>query len=460
MKPRSPLPLRFVAALLWLLLFGLSGCLRESVVWSPDGKHAAVVAAGKLHLCAPDGTLSHELASDVVAVRWLSDSQRIVIAQKHRVPDWETVAAILGPETARSAANLAEGFWTEMQKTGSLQKSRERTSGLDFEIGITYLKSRYGEKFRLAAGSNWEDVQDIAPSAVDLSIQHLSSGGLGERVMLHRGFLEIGDIRVAKGGATLAFTTAEEALRKSETWLWVVPTSASEPATRIAQRVSLCPDWKTDSRTLVYIAAMPTAYSGDMVKLATVFEQKVITNDEKISTTEAPVELAGLVFNEYARVRCLPDGRILFNCPEVTLPMATKDAEAQREQIFALDPARYASLVRMIPQSALKRLPAAIAYFEPSPSGTELLIAGVDGEVVRFTLATGEATVVQSAHKDSSKDVAPAWRGDGEFSYIRATPVKGVEEATMKVDLVLQSGDSSATLNQTWSPEFWKAFTD
>src|SRR6266545_4524964 len=73
-----------------LALLLLAGCLEQIYVWSPDGRRAAVVNLGQdgLLLCDADGRLSAPLVPDVFRVAWLGDSQRLVLARKHRETRW------------------------------------------------------------------------------------------------------------------------------------------------------------------------------------------------------------------------------------------------------------------------------------------------------------------------------------------------------------------------------------
>jgi hypothetical protein len=96
-------------------------------------------------------------------------------------------------------------------------------------------------------------------------------------------------------------------------------------------------------------------------------------------------------------VRCLPDGRMLFNAAEISLPFAAEDNGDPRERLYALDPGRRPTLVRLIPHKAEEELPAQQAFFEVSPDGRQVLFGSTKGEVCLLTLATGQAEKSQAA---------------------------------------------------------------
>ena len=78
----NPLNCRAAAlAPLALVLLLLGGCLEKHLVWSPDGKRAAVVAKDGLHFCDPDGKLTSLLLPGVYEIAWTSDSQQLVVAR-------------------------------------------------------------------------------------------------------------------------------------------------------------------------------------------------------------------------------------------------------------------------------------------------------------------------------------------------------------------------------------------
>ena len=76
------------------------------------------------------------------------------------------------------------------------------------------------------------------------------------------------------------------------------------------------PDWVNDGRSLVYMQASGEGTKDD-VRLATLVQREVMDDKGKIKISENAPELAGLFFQKTTRVRCLTDGRILFNAMEI-----------------------------------------------------------------------------------------------------------------------------------------------
>jgi len=75
---------------------------------------------------------------------------------------------------------------------------------------------------------------------------------------------------------------------------------------------------------------------------------------------------------------------------EFTLPIATKDADVERERLFALDQVRQSTLVRMIPRGEEENMPKNLTFFELSPDEQRVLVGGYEGEVSVLTIATGD----------------------------------------------------------------------
>jgi hypothetical protein len=164
-----------------------------------------------------------------------------------------------------------------------------------------------------------------------------------------------------------------------------------------------------------------------------------------------------MMFSNNPRVRCLRDGRILFNAVEFSLPIMAKDADVERERLFAVDAARQATLVRVVPRSEEENLPKSLVFFEVSPDEKQVLVGGFDGEVSVLTLMTGNVDVLQKAG-DYNLMAAPVWRSAEEITFARRNPAVDGKKPERKAEVirrkvVMQKGDQETVLSQDWSQE-------
>jgi hypothetical protein len=268
---------------------------------------------------------------------------------------------------------------------------------------------------------------------------------------LHEGLAEIQDIRIAPGDRAVAFTEEATPGSDKESRLMLARINGTG-AVLVAERTSLFADWTADGRSLVYVQALGGGAKKDDLRLASLVCREVLDDHAQINVAEKAEDLAGLMYSNTARVRCLRDGRILFNAVEFNLPVANKDADAEREKLFALDVARQATLVRMIPRDNEKHMPGVLAFFEVSPDEKQVLVGGYEGEVSVLTLATGEVQQVQEAGEYNLM-AAPVWRKDGEITYAKRNPEVDGKKPDRKAEIVLRKGDDVKVLSQSWSSD-------
>lgn len=460
-----------------LALLLLSGCLEQHLVWSPDGQRAAVIAKGKpeeangLYLCDAEGKLTARLAPDVYRVAWLSDSQQLVVARAKAVGEWTPIARALGAERAAATIAQAEDVWKKLE-TGAdwnLLKHASFHTGTEAEILKIYLRERYGEALHAKVGdTEWTDLKSKRVDIHELLMAKLVGDGVQLGTTLYEGLSEIQDIRIAPGDRAVAFT--EEFMGNDKKSRLLLTRINGTGATLVAEDTNLFPDWTADGRSLVYVQALGGGSKKDDLRLASVVRREVLGADGQIKSAENTKDfmgfkekaeniedLAGLMFQNSSRVRCLRDGRILFNAFEFNLPLANKDADAERERLFVLDPARYATLVRAIPRDHEKHMPKVLSFFEPSPDERQVLVGGYSGEISVLTLATGEVDEVQKEGEQNLM-MAPVWRPSGEITYAKRNPsAADGKNPDRKAEIVLRQGAKEKILSQSWSDQMLEA---
>jgi len=440
-----------------LMLALLGGCLEKHLVWSPDGRRAAVIAKDGLHFCDPEGKLSPLLLPDVDQVAWFSDSQRMVVARMRDVGDWASIARILGSERAAAVGAEAEGIWSKLKDGGqwgalTMAPGKEKRQML---VKI-FLRDRNGDALRakLSPG-DWDKLKLEHVECSDLSIARIEGDQVRPGLLLHEGLEKIEDIRISPGGRAIAFTTDLTQDDGNECRLLLTLSDAVGTAT-VAEHTAAYPDWMPGGRSLAYAQAAGGGTQDDL-RLATLVRSEVLGDGGQIKVQEKPDELAGMVFSNLTRVRCLQDGRIVFNAVEFSLPMTNKDVDAERERLFALDPGRQATLVRLIPRGEEENMPKNLAFFEVSPDEKQILVGGFDGDVSVLTLVTGDVGVWQKAG-DYNLLAAPVWRAPGEITYARRNPGENGKPPARKAEIVLrklapEKGEEGKVLSKDWSDE-------
>jgi hypothetical protein len=444
-------------ASLALMALLLAGCLEEHLVWSPDGARAAVVAKDGLHFCDAEGKLTPRLLPGVFALAWMSDSQRLVVVRAHPADGWAALAQALGTARAADVAARAADIWKKLDAGGQWGALTKESGGKNAKAALEIcLRERYGDALRakMTAG-DWDEMKSVQVEINELLIARIEGAVVRSGPVLHEGVEKIEALRVSPGDQAIAFTTDLTPDNDKECRLWLTRVDAAG-ATTVAERTAAYPDWTPDRRALIYFQAAEGGAKEDL-RLGTLIRRGVLDEQGKIEIQKDAEELAGVMFSNTARVRCLRDGRILFNAVEFTLPIATKDADVERERLFALDPARQSTLVRMIPRGEEENMPKNLTFFELSPDEQRVLVGGYEGEVSVLTIATGEVGKWQKAGEYNLL-AAPVWRNNDEITYARRNPAVEGKQPARKAEIVRQKispakGKHETVLSRDWSAD-------
>lgn len=449
---------RVTAAISVALFVLFSGCLEKHLVWSPDGNRAAVIAKDGLHLCDPAGNLTPLLLPGVNQATWLGDSQGLVVVRGRKAGDWPSIARVVGSERAAAFAARAEAVWKQLEAGGTWGiLTQELGKDKDGAVPMIFLRDRYGEALRAKVSvGDWNDLTSKQVDVSELVMARIAGEQIQVGTLLHEGLEKIESVRVRPGDCAAAFTTDIALGNDNECRLWLTGVGGTG-AVPVAEHTNLFPDWTPDGRSLVYVQASGSGSTKDDLRLATLVRRQVMDDSGQIKVAEKPEDLAGMMFSNQPRVRCLKDGRILFNAVEFSLPIMAKDADVERERLFAVDAARQATLVRVVPRGEEENLPKSLAFFEVSPDEKQVLVGGSDGEVSVLTLMTGNVDVLQKAG-DYNLMAAPVWRNTEEITFARRNPSVDGKKPERKAEVirrkvVLQKGDQETVLSRDWSQE-------
>lgn len=431
----------------------LMGCGEKRVVWSPNGKWAAILGERGLYLSNGEGGLIGPLASDVVRVEWFPDSERLAMVQTRKLEAWSDVQ------------KLMSGAEVERVEQAALLMARELDAGRDFEAAVAatgipngrskealgvYLKNVDG--IRRRAGNAEALIASAGVTRSELSVAKFVGGRLSAGATLERCLGEIADVRACPTGTAVGYTVTQPDDTKDFA-LKVAVLDKSQSVLLIAPRSGVCPDWTPDGRALVFIRPADGASPGDNLRLATVVRCQVFDETGKLALQEKPDALAGLVYEDWNRVRCLKDGRILFAAVELHLPATTADMP-QRQQLFAVDPERQATLAALVPRSAQGDLPESLTFFEPSPDGRRVALLGEKGQVQVLTLANGAVERVQAAFDSGVEATPPVWRSSDELCFVSN------QREGARAQLCLWKNGVIRTLSRSWPTELRKGLLE
>jgi len=221
----------------------------------------------------------------------------------------------------------------------------------------------------------------------------------------------------------------------------------------VAGGVARYPDWTADSRSLVFMQRAIDSSHGHAGKLC---QRRVFDDQDKpLKELMEKQELASTVFNEFSRVRCLKDGRVIFSSAELTVP-SVPDSQSQRPMLFSVDP-RYFNLVKLIPERLRYSLGAQGECFAVSPDGLRRAILSECGLVHVLDIASGKFTQAQGHELEPNTYgrtvFMPEWRNDDEITF--AAPATRLEGSKRVADVILYSlsRDKSANFSEKWTSE-------
>jgi hypothetical protein len=428
-----------------------AGCLEKRIVWSPDGSRAAVISEDGLYLCDATGHLSGLLAPRVYLAAWRSDSQRLVLARKLPAKDWNLIAPTLGDRRAAIEAE-ADSLWRDLEAGKPWSVLSLNLSGKKDVVQIC-LRDRHRDALpdKLSAGER-QALDEKAVELNELVLARVDGEKLAIEGVRYTGYGSIADIRPAPRDDAVA-VAEEMATNTDDMEIAVVSLKTDAAPVVVGRRTAPYPDWTADGRSLVYVEVSPGAAPKNDLVLGVLMQRGVLDADGRVSVAEKPEYLAGTMFNLFTHVRCLRDGRVLFNAVEMSLPLAAADYGGdQREQLFAVDPSRQSTLVRLIPRRHETELPQALAFFEVSPDERDVVFGGMEGEVGVLTIATGEVRKVQDGAKEKYQGL-PVWRRAGEFSYVKRMESMDGKPPARPAEVILRNGDKETVLSQSWPSE-------
>jgi hypothetical protein len=430
-----------------------AGCneVEDRLSWSPDGTMAFMRSGDELRLVETNGTISALLVSNVEAAAWVPDSHGLVLLRQLTATNWADAARLLPPEEAAAVQSLAKGVPDLLKAAlAAADGDSEAIEGKFFKPlkmkfsellspAILYLRDTQPAALRqasqgcknpakLEADLTSLSTTKVAEVSVLLIAENRSSGS--PRV-IERTLTGLQQPRPSPSTPVVAFVR--------DNVLIVAPLDGSTNRASVAEKVQGVYDWTPDGKSLVYAVRLTQNESGD-INLSRIERRSVIDATGALAAGDVlPLALNGSGFTP--RVRCLPNGTILFAGFRQQLPAS---ALATREsRFFLIDPSLGTNAAPTAIPSTPGSLPQDLAAFAPSPDGKRIAIVESGSDVVAvLDVATGVLEVVSPNH-DAKSRTLPAWRGNDELYF--------AAYSTRPEVLRWRRGSTSQVFSGTWS---------
>jgi len=443
-----------------LLVVTSAACLslacwtHPQVVWSPDGRQAAVIAVDGLRVMDADGSLSPPLAAGVSQAVWFADSQRLALVTRREVPDFTALTASLGPERAETLARWAEILWQQFQAPAGPMDLGDRFVALTGLNPLTYsgknvftairwyLREHHGNALRQKLGES--ELEELEPITLNsLVMARLVDGRLELGTARYTDLDRFVDIRPAPGGQAVAFVT--ETVEGNSTGLYttrIVSTDGGAPAAIVATATAGYPDWSPDGRSLLYLTARNEKDPAPEDYIGWLTEHEVLDAGGHIKLAESGSLLVRVMFSKENRVRSLANGLVMFNASERRFPaVAPTVPTPDHEQLFAFD-REHSSLTVLVSNENLAQLPGSLAVFQPSPDSAYVLVGGDHADVWLIGVPDGDVKRFDTGFRYNQDISMPSWRQPGEFVFLR----KGASGT----EVVLRRGKTERVLSAEW----------
>jgi hypothetical protein len=414
----------------------------DDLVWSPDGKHAAVLTSG-FRISDPDGKLTPQLDDRVYRAAWL-DSERLLLARHRTVSTFAEIAAAVGPDRAGAIAAEAEHEWTHIMSPDFPVSEVE----IPDNVLTMYLREHHGDIIRERAGQKWTKIENTTAELHQLVVARVVDDRLEFGVTLSEDVFRIKTIRPAPDRRSVAFVTRqEEALLfiDDPTRIFVVPIEVSARPRRVASLTGDSIDWSADSRSLVYFQGMGVGHNSDF--FGCLAELTVFDTTGANSRSSEPDCLSPVFFDPSDPVTALRAGRVLFEIASTQLPGNSFGPT----QLFMYDRRKgsdEAAFTPLIPEDLLT-LESGIAFFEVSPDHAHVIYGTRTGDVRMLTLEDGRTELLPlGLHRESyaQRDLPHAvWSGPDAFTYVKKIGTRN--------EFILRRGSAETILSRSWPKE-------
>ncbi len=445
-----------ISTLICILFF--VGCYNKRIVWSPDGQWGAICGDGGLYFTDSDGDISKNMHPGVYRATWFPDGRHLAIEEGTSINTWDELEKIVSDEDRKKYLRHAKFLRdvstpAEWKAKTEILLENKLLSKDELTVVQIYFRDRAGRPFSESVLKSWN--KDLTFYYHFLRIGLWDGKKFSIQKTLWSSCQRLWDMRISKHGRVVAFTSAfpnrtpEDEDERQISSLWVAD-RVSGKKVLLDQNVALYPDWNADGRTLVYVRSFGDSEAGNAI--GTLLQIQVCNEQGLLlENFSKPKSLAGLVANEYTKVRCLSDGRVLFSSMELTLPIIGKDVP-DHKQLFVLDLQRQATITRLIPRGTLDQTRRFnLDFFEVSPDESMVSLLDDEGRVGVLTMASGQFTMLQGEGL-GDEVVVPVWRYPNDLCYVDK------DSDSFKKVVLCQAGengkwDKPRNLSKNWSKQ-------
>ena len=396
-----------------LSILALSACDGNYMVWSSDGKLAAVIGSKGLRVIETEDSISPVLVDRAGMFRWIPQEHEGLVVNFDYVRSWADLKPILSAEQEKQiiqeAAILRKKVFTYHGDRKKFEDSALRVLGYPLPAAL-YLRSNSSVDFEKLTLKKWPAYAAVKVPIFNIktcSIQP-QSARLGRTI--DRGIDEIIDLRVSPNGKYLA--CVKHRRPKETNYLSVFSLSGPEKLVNIAADTAVYPDWSADSHSIFYsrlnsaaetkTLKIPDLHEGGLFKL------DIVDGAGKLLAKKNSQRLANLLFDVKAPIRALKDGRVLFLSRELRFPEAAQ--RVPLVALFAYKPVDGGTVETVF------RKDKDLTYFEPNPDQEQ--IAVVSASAINVIKSNGSDPVEVCNGKDiEASGILPQWKSNSELSY-------------------------------------------
>ena len=434
-------------ALAALLLAG--GCrVEERMVWAPDGMRAAVRLPEGLCLMDTTGKLSAPLASNVTAVAWLPDSCGLVLVRSTTVATWAEGARLLPSNETATVEALARGLLDTLK--GALAAADGDAAAIEekFLKPLNFAGSEFVTpalvclydtqaaelQKMIRSARNHAELEKALAEPHDFTVNELVVLRLegGVPLVLARTLADLSAPRPAPTSPVVA------CLRGTQ--LILAPLAGGTNRLVAAENAVGSYDWTPEGRALVYAAYAGEKWEANAVNLFRV-ERRIVLDEHGAPAAGDVLPLAQGAANFAPRVRCLPDGRVLFASLALQLPASGSAKHAARFYLVRDAEAAPAAI-----PTAGDALPQDLSSFALCPDGHRIALASsADDQVSVVEIASGAQETIAPQRVGKSRTL-PAWRGTNEL-YFAAFPTAAARRPEW---LRWSPGAAPQVISSTW----------
>lgn len=413
----------------------ITGCyVEERMFWSPDGTRAVVRLPEGLCLVDANGTISAPLTSDVTFAAWLPDSRGLVVLRRLAVTNWSEITRLVPRQETAPVETLARGL-PELLKAalvaadGNVEAVEEkffkplRLEGTPALLaGLVCLRDTRPAVFKELlrgvkdAGQFEKDLAANSLPVNEISVLRLDGDKLsGKPLVLERTLADLGEPQPSPSAPVVAFLRDDV--------LTVAPLDGGTNRIEVADKVAGRHDWTPDGKSLAFAVRLAEKRESGTINLAHIQRRSAISATGALTAGDNQLLGTG-AFAFTPRVRCLPDGRVLFASLPLQLPKPASSTSEAR--FYLIDPAKGPDAVPAAIGSEPGALPADLAAFSVSPNGRQIAIveSGSDAVAV-LDIASGRLEVV-SPKRGAQCRTLPVWRNNDELFYA-ALPSTGAK---------------------------------